>query len=52
MDLDVLREYLIYWGFTPSSIPTKSSNPKVSKVALRNFVRDHIFALEYQESNS
>jgi hypothetical protein len=30
-----LREYLIYWGFTPSPIPPKHSNPKVSKLGLK-----------------
>jgi hypothetical protein len=29
-----LREYLIYWEFTPSPIPPKHSNPKVSKLGL------------------
>jgi hypothetical protein len=35
VDWDVLREYLIYWGFIPSPIPPKHSNPKVSKLSLR-----------------
>jgi hypothetical protein len=30
-----LREYLIYWGFIPSPIPPKHSNPKVSKLSLK-----------------
>jgi hypothetical protein len=29
-----LREYLIYWGFTPSPIPSKHSNPRLSKLGL------------------
>jgi hypothetical protein len=35
VDWDVLREYLIYWGFIPSPIPPKHSNPKVSKLSLK-----------------
>jgi hypothetical protein len=32
-----LREYLIYWGFTPSPIPPKHSNPRVSKLGLNGY---------------
>jgi hypothetical protein len=35
VDWGVLREYLIYWGFTSSPIPSKHSNPRVSKLSLR-----------------
>jgi hypothetical protein len=47
-----LREYLIYWGFTPSPIPLKHSNPKVSKLGLRDIINisdDNI--VNTQESN-
>jgi hypothetical protein len=30
---------LIYWGFIPSPIPPKHSNPKVSKLSLKLSVR-------------
>jgi hypothetical protein len=37
VDWDILREYLIYYGFIPSPIPPKHSNPKVSKLGLHVF---------------
>jgi hypothetical protein len=37
-----LREYLIYWGFTPSPIPPKHSNPKVSKLGLMDSLETQI----------
>jgi hypothetical protein len=49
VDWDVLWEFLIYWGFKHSSIPSKHSNPRVSKLSLKCFlVRKAVSMGRYQ----